>query len=95
LIPGTQSSSRTLKGLNMHESTQMDAQESVQSPRSMSSICGTTEVATKASSAVGVVASCSEGAETSSTEGATMAADEMETDSGGDTRSTSLAKREC
>jgi hypothetical protein len=95
LIPGTQSSSGTLRGLNRHEWTQMDAQESVQSPRSMSSVRGTTEVATEASSAVGVVASCSEGAETSSTGGATMAADEMETDSGGDTRSTSLAKREC
>jgi hypothetical protein len=57
----------------------------------MSLVCGATE----ASSAVGVVASCSEGAETSSIEGATMAADEMETDSGADTRSTSLAKREC
>jgi hypothetical protein len=95
LIHGTQSSSGTLKGLSRHESTQMDAQESVQSPRSMSSVRGTTEVAAEASSAVGVVASCSEGAETSSTEGAAMAADEMETDSGGDTRSTSLAKREC
>jgi hypothetical protein len=62
LIPGTQSSSVTLKGLNRHESTHMDAQESVQSPRNMSSVHGRTEVATKASSAVGVVASCSEGA---------------------------------
>jgi hypothetical protein len=44
---------------------------------------------------VGVVASCSEGANISSTEGAAMATDEMETDSGGDTRRTSLAKREC
>ena len=61
----------------------------------MSSFHGTMEVATEASSTVGVVASCSEGAKTYSTEGATMAADEMETDSGGDTRSTSLAKREC
>ena len=52
-------------------------------------------VAAEASSAMGVVASCSEGAETSSTEGEAMATDEMETDSGGDTRSTSLAKREC
>jgi hypothetical protein len=103
LIHGTQSSSGTLKGLSRHESTQLDAQESVQSPRSMSSVRGTTEVATEASSAVGVVASCSEGAKTSSTEGAktsstegaAMAVDEMETDSGGDTRSTSLAKREC
>jgi hypothetical protein len=75
----------------------------VQSPGSLSSVRGTTEVAVEASSAMGVVVSCSEGAktsstegaETSSTEGATMAADEMETDSGGDTRSTSLAKREC
>jgi hypothetical protein len=88
LIPGTQSSSETLIGISRHEWTQLDAQESVQSPRSMSSVRGTTE----ASSAVRVVASCLEGAETSSTEGASMAADEMETDSGGDTRSTSLAK---
>jgi hypothetical protein len=35
------------------------------------------------------------GVETSSTEGATMAADEMETVYNGDTRNTSLAKREC
>ena len=55
----------------------------------------TKEVETEASSAVGVVASCSEGVETSSIKGATMAVDEMEADSGGDTRSTSLAKREC
>jgi hypothetical protein len=67
----------------------------VQSSRSMSSVRGTTEVAVEAFSAVGVVASCSEGAETSGTEGATMVADEMETYSGGDTRSTSFAKREC
>jgi hypothetical protein len=40
----------------------MDAQESVQSPRSMSSIRGTMEVAVEASSVVGVVDSCSEGA---------------------------------
>jgi hypothetical protein len=73
----------------------MDAQESVQSPRSMSSVHGTTEVATKASSVVGVMASCSEGEKTSSTKGETMAADEMETYSGGDTISTSLTKREC
>jgi hypothetical protein len=32
LIHGTQSSSGTLKGLSRHESTQLDAQESVQSP---------------------------------------------------------------
>jgi hypothetical protein len=44
---------------------------------------------------VGVVASCSEGATSSSIEGATMAADEMKIDSSGDTRSTSLSKREC
>jgi len=79
----------------MHELTQMDAHESVQSPRSMSSVCGTTEVALEASSAVGVVASCLEGAKTSSTEGAATTTYEMETDSGGDTKSTSLAKREC
>jgi hypothetical protein len=52
-------------------------------------------VATKASNAVGVVISCSEGAKTFSTGGAAMAVDELETDFGGDTRSTSLAKREC
>jgi hypothetical protein len=95
LIHGTQSSSGTLKGLNRHESTQLDTQESMQSPRSMPSVRGTSEVVAEASSVVGVVASCSEGAETSSTEGAAMAADEMKTDFGGDTRSTSLAKREC
>jgi hypothetical protein len=95
LIHGSQSSFGTLKGLNRHESTQLDAQESVQSPRSMSSVRGTTEVSTEASSVVGVVASCSERAETSSIEGTTTTTDEMETDSGGDTRSTSLAKREC
>jgi hypothetical protein len=61
----------------------------------MSSFHGTMDVATEASSTVGVVASCSEGEETSSTEGVAMAADEMETDSGGDTISTSFAKREC
>jgi hypothetical protein len=86
---------RTLRGLNRHEWTQMDAQESVKSPRSMSSVHRSTKVAAEASSAVGAVASCSEGAEASSTEGAAMAVDELETDSGGDTRSTSLAKREC
>ena len=67
----------------------------MRSPRSMSLVHGTTEIATEASSEVGVMASCSEGAETSGTEGAAMAANEMETDFGGDTRSTSLAKREC
>jgi hypothetical protein len=61
----------------------------------MSPFHGTTEVAIEASSVVGVVDSCLEGADTSSTEGAVMAADEMQTDFGGDTRSTSLAKREC
>ena len=53
----------------------------MQSPRSMSSVRGTTEVATKASSVVGVVASCSEGTKTSGTEGVVMAVVEMETDS--------------
>jgi hypothetical protein len=95
LIHVTQSSSKTLKGLNRHESTQLDAPERIRSPRSMSSIHGTTEVAGEASSAVGVVVSCLEGAEISGTEGAAMVADEMETDFGGDLRSTSLAKREC
>jgi hypothetical protein len=60
----------------------------------MSSVRGTAEVAEEDSSAVGVVVSCSEGAETFST-GAAMAADELEMDSSGDTKSTSLAKREC
>jgi hypothetical protein len=73
----------------------MDAQESVQSPRSMSSVHRSTKVAADTSSAMGAVASCSGGAKASSTEGATMAADELETDFGGDTRSTSLVKREC
>jgi hypothetical protein len=61
----------------------------------MYSIRGTTKVVAKASSVVGIVASCSKGVETSSTVGEAMETDEMETDSGGDTRSTSLAKREC
>jgi hypothetical protein len=95
LISGTQSSSGTIRGLNRHESTQMDAQERVKSPRSMFSIHGSTKVAVEASSVVGVVASYSEGAKASSIEGVTMAVDELETDSGGDTISTSLVKREC
>jgi len=45
----------------------------VQSPKSMSSVRGTTKVAIEASSAVGVVASCPEGAETSSTGGTVIA----------------------
>jgi hypothetical protein len=73
----------------------MDAQESVKSPRSMSSVHRSTEVATEASSAVGAVASYSEGVEASSIEGVFMEVDELETYSGGGTRSTSLAKREC
>jgi hypothetical protein len=73
----------------------MDARKSVQSPRIMYSVCGTTKVAVEASNAVGVVASCSEGAETSSTGGVAMTTDEFEMDYGGDTRSTSLARREC
>jgi hypothetical protein len=89
LISGTQPSFKTLKRPSRHESTQMDVQESVQSPGSLSSVRGTTKVAIEAFSVVGVVASCLEGAKTSSTEGATMAVDEMETDSSGDTRSTS------
>jgi hypothetical protein len=61
----------------------------------MSSVCGTAKVATEASSAVGVVASCSEGEETSGIEGVAMEVFEMETDSSGATKSTSLTKREC
>jgi hypothetical protein len=95
LIHGTQYYSRTLKGLNSHESTQLDTQESVQCPRSISSIHGTSEVEAEASSAVGVVASCSEGVETSSIEGAAMAVDEMERYSGSDTIITSVATRGC
>jgi hypothetical protein len=95
LILGTQPSSKTLRGLNMHESTQMDAQKSVRSPGSMSLVHGTTKVATKASNAMRVVASCSEGVDTFSTGGVVMVADELEMDSGGDTKITSLAKREC
>jgi hypothetical protein len=67
----------------------MDAQESMKSPRSMSSIHRSTNVAADASNAVR--------AEVSSSEGVATAADRMmdlETDSGGVTRSTSLAKRE-
>jgi hypothetical protein len=62
----------------------------VETPRSMSSVHRSTEVATEASSAVGAEASSSEGA-TTTTDGMM----ELETDSGGGTRSTSLAKREC
>ena len=56
----------------------------------MSSIRGTMEVATEASSAVGSEVSSSEG-EATTTDGMM----DLETDSGGGTRSTSLAKREC
>jgi hypothetical protein len=89
LISGTQSSSRTLIGINRNESTQMDAQESVKSPRSISSVHRSMEVAEDASSAMGVVASCSVGVEAYSTEGATTTTDELETDFGGGTISTS------
>jgi hypothetical protein len=90
LILGTRSSFGTLRGLSRHELTQMDARESVKSPRSMSSVHRSAEVAADASSAVGV--------EASSSEGAAMAADgmmDLEMGSSGDTRSTSLTKREC
>jgi hypothetical protein len=40
LIHATQSSSGTLKGLSRHESIQLDTQESVQSPRSVSLVRG-------------------------------------------------------
>jgi hypothetical protein len=89
LIPRTHSSSSTLRGLSRYELTQIDAHESVETPRSMSLVHRSVEVTTETSSAVG--------AETSSLEGAAMAADGMtklETNSGGGTRSTSLAKRE-
>jgi hypothetical protein len=78
LIPKTQSSSNTLKGLNMYELTQTNAWDSVETPRSMSSIHRLAEVATEASSAVGE--------KTFSSEGAAITADgmmELETDSGG------------
>jgi hypothetical protein len=68
----------------------MDAHESVKTPRSMSSVHRSTKVPTDASNAVG--------AEVSSSEGATTTADgmmDLKTNSGGGTRSTSLAKREC
>jgi hypothetical protein len=68
----------------------MDAHESVKSPRSMFSFHRSAEVATDASSAVGVEVSSSEGA-TTTTDGMM----DLETDSGCGTRSTSLAKREC
>jgi hypothetical protein len=48
LISGTQSSSRTLRRINMHESTNMYAQESVKSPRIMSSVHRSVEVAVDA-----------------------------------------------
>jgi hypothetical protein len=95
LIPGTQFSFGTLIGISRHESTQMDAQESVKCPMRMSSVHRSSNVAVEASIAVGAMASYLEGAKASSTEGAAMAADELETNSGGGTRSTSLAKREC
>jgi hypothetical protein len=66
----------------------------VKSPRSMYSVRGTTKVATKAYNVVGVVDSYSEEAKTFSTGGETMEVDELEMDSGGDTRSTCLSKRE-
>jgi hypothetical protein len=90
LILETQSSSRTLRGLNMHESTQMDAQESVKSPRSMYLVHRSTRVAVDASSEVG--------AEVSSLEGEARTMNEMidlETCYGGGIRRTSLTKREC
>jgi hypothetical protein len=90
MISGTQSSSSTLRGLSRYELTQMDAQESVETLRSMSSVHRSAEVAAEASSAVG--------AEASSSDEAAIVADEimeLETDSSGGTRSTSLAKREC
>jgi hypothetical protein len=64
LIPRTQSSSITLKGLSKYELTQTDTQESVETPRSMSSVHRSTKVAAKAYSVVGVEASSSEGAAT-------------------------------
>ena len=82
LILGTQSSSETLRGLIRHELTHMDAQEGVQSPRSMSLVHRSTEVATYASSSVGA-ATTSDGMM------------DLVTDSGGGTKNTSLAKREC
>ena len=68
----------------------MDAQESEETPRSMSP--------DHRSSKVAAVASSSEGAEASSSEGAATAADEMmglEADFGRGSKSTSLTKREC
>jgi hypothetical protein len=56
---------------------------------------GTTEIEVEASSVVGVVASFSKGVETSSIRGVAMAADELETDTVGGTKSISLTKREC
>jgi hypothetical protein len=90
LIPGTQSSSRILRGFIRHELTQMDVKESVKSPRRMSSVHRSMKVAADASSAVGAKVSSSEG--TTTTVDGTM---DLVTDSGGGTRSTSLAKREC
>jgi len=90
LILGTLSSSWTLRVPNRHVLTQMDAQESGKSPRSMSSVHRSTEVATNASSAVG--------AEASSTERESMVVDgmmDLETNFGGGTKSTSLAKTKC
>jgi hypothetical protein len=88
LIAGTPSSSRTLKGFSRHELTQMDAQECVKSSRSMSSVHRSAEVTADASNAVGAKFSSSKGAAT--TDGMM----DLEKDSSGGTRSTSLAKRE-
>jgi hypothetical protein len=90
LIPGTKSSYGSLRGLNIHESTRMDAQERVKYPISMYSVHGSMEVTANASSVVG--------AEVSSSEGVATTMDgmmDLETDSSGGTRITSLAKREC
>jgi hypothetical protein len=46
LIPGTQSSSKTLRGLNKNESTKMNSHARMKHPRSMSLVHGSTEVET-------------------------------------------------
>jgi hypothetical protein len=95
LIPGTLASSSTLIELNWYEMPQLNAQESEETSKSMSWM----DKSPKWSSAqVATGASSSEGTKTSSSKGVATTTDEMmglETDPGGGSRSTSLAKREC
>jgi hypothetical protein len=91
LISGTQSSSGTLRGLNRHELTQMDAQESVNLLGACLQFidqCRGSSRCFQCSGSSGFLFRGSKAYGTRTT-------DELETDSGGGTKSTSLAKREC